>query len=319
MSVNKKGIEMSDILCVGQMVVDILVQNVDEVDFNVDTKRVDQILMQNGGDCLNTVIDLKKLGADVGVSGVLGRDPMGEFLYGILKENCIDTGGICFDDSSKTSSVVGLINKSGERVFLFSGVSTDALTFETVAGGLVENARIVHVGGTYMLPGFDGEGARKLFSLAHKTGAFTTMDVTWDTTGRWLETIKPCLSELDLFIPSINEAKEICGTEDEREIAAFLKDRGVKNVMVKLGGRGCYVDAFGRQYYQRAYKVPVVDTTGAGDSFVAGVLYGLSQRWEPEEITRFASAVSAHCIQKLGATAGVPSYDSVIDFIKNAE
>lgn len=310
---------MSDILCVGQMVVDILVQNVDNVDFGVDTQRIEQIAMKNGGDCLNTAIDLKKLGADVGFSGVLGKDPMGKFLQGVLEENGIDTEGIYFDDASKTSSVIVLINKKGERVFLYYGGSNDALTFEKIDQEMVRKAKYVHVGGTYLLPGFDGEGARKLFELAHETNAFTTMDVTWDTTGRWLEVIESCLSELDLFIPSINEAKEICGTEDEKEIVSFLKKRGVKNVIVKLGAKGCYVDAFGKQYYQSAYKVPVVDTTGAGDSFVAGILYGLNQGWEIEKVTRFASAVGAHCIQQLGATSGVPSYNEVLNFMQNTK
>lgn len=144
------------------------------------------------------------------------------------------------------------------------------------------------------------------------------MDVTWDTSGRWLETIEPCLPWLDLFMPSINEAKEICGTNDEKEIAKFLKDKGVKNVIVKLGHRGCYVDAFGERYYQSAYQTPVVDTTGAGDSFVAGVLYGLAKEWEIERITRFASAVSAHCIQELGATCGVPSGEKILEFMDSA-
>ena len=81
---------MSDILCVGQMVVDILVRNVDEVDFQIDTKRVEQIMLRNGGDCMNTAIDLRQLGADVGFAGVLGKDMLGRFLYETLKKSGID-------------------------------------------------------------------------------------------------------------------------------------------------------------------------------------------------------------------------------------
>lgn len=309
---------MSDILCVGQMVVDILVRNVDEVDFQIDTKRVEQIMLRNGGDCMNTAIDLRQLGADVGFAGVLGKDMLGRFLYETLKKSGIDTGGIYFDEGSSTSSVVALINEKGERIFLYYGGSNDALTIDKVDPQVVRDAGIVHVGGTYQLPGFDGKGAGELFALAHQSGGFTSMDVTWDTSGRWLETIEPCLPWLDLFMPSINEAKEICGTNDEKEIAKFLKDKGVKNVIVKLGRRGCYVDAFGKRYYQSAYQTPVVDTTGAGDSFVAGVLYGLAKEWEIERITRFASAVSAHCIQELGATCGVPSGEKILEFMDSA-
>ena len=175
---------MSDILCVGQMVVDILVRNVDKVDFQIDTKRVEQIMLRNGGDCLNTAIDLRQLGADVGFCGVLGKDMLGRFLCESLEKSGIDTGGVCFDETSRTSSVVALINESGERVFLYYGGSNDVLTFDKVDRGKVHNAKIVHVGGTYQLPGLDGEGTKELFALAHKSGSLTTMDVTWDTTGK---------------------------------------------------------------------------------------------------------------------------------------
>ena len=150
---------MSDILCVGQMVVDILVRNVDEVDFRIDTKRVEQIMLRNGGDCLNTAIDLRQLGADVGFSGVLGKDMLGGFLYETLEKSGIDTSGIYFDEKSRTSSVVALINEKGERIFLYYGGSNDALTIDKVDPQVVRDARIVHVGGTYQLPGFDGKGA----------------------------------------------------------------------------------------------------------------------------------------------------------------
>lgn len=306
---------MAKILCVGQMVADILVQNVNGVDFAIDTKRVDRILIKNGGDCLNTAIGLKQLGADVGIVGALGKDMLGEYLHGVIAAQGIDDGGIYFDDASETSSVVVLINAAGERTFLYYGGSNDAFSFEGIDPGVVRGAGIVHVGGTFMLPKFDGEGARALFALAHRHGCMTTMDVTWDATGRWLDIIEPCMPELDLFMPSIGEAERITGLDRPEDMARFLKRKGVKNVIIKLGVRGCYVDAYGRQYYAPAFEVPVVDTTGAGDSFVAGVLYGLAEGWGIERTTRFAAAVGAHCIQQLGATAGIPSSETILDFI----
>ena len=161
----------------------------------------------------------------------------------------------------------------------------------------------------------DSMTLRELFQLAHEQESLTTMDVTWDTTGKWLETIKPCLPHLDLFMPSINEAREICKTGEVEKIAEILKGEGVKNIIIKLGKQGCYVDAFGKKYYQEAYSVPVVDTTGAGDSFVAGVLFGLNRGWKIETVTRFASVVSAHCIQELGATNGIPSHEEILRFM----
>ena len=305
-----------DILCVGQMVADILIQGVDEVDFSVDTKRVKSIVIKNGGDCLNTAIDLQYLGNDVGFAGALGADAMGDFLSQTLKSHGIDDSGIKYVNDCETSTVAAIINLKGERVFLYYGGTNDIFCFEHINQDMVRKAKFIHVGGTYLLPRFDGVGATKLFELAHEYGKFTSMDVTWDTTGKWMEIIEPCLKHLDLFMPSINEAKEIAGTEVPEEIADFLKKKGVKNVIIKLGKDGCYVNAFGEEFYQPSYKVKVVDTTGAGDSFVAGVLTGLNQGWNIRKSVQFASAVSAKCIQKLGATTGVPSFGEVIKFIE---
>lgn len=308
-----------DILCVGQMVADILIQGVDEVDFSIDTKRVKSIVIKNGGDCLNTAIDLRSLGNEVAFAGALGYDAMGDYLSQTLKAYGIDDNGIKYLNNCETSTVVGLINFKGDRVFLYYGGTNDVFCFDHINLDLVKESKIVHVGGTFQLPGFDGVGTAKLFKLAHSYGKFTSMDVTWDTTGKWLETIEPCLMHLDLFMPSINEAKEIAGTNCPEEIADFLKKKGVKNIIIKLGKDGCYVNAFGEEFYQPSFDVEVVDTTGAGDSFVAGVLTGLNKGWDIRRSVVFASAVSAKCIQKLGATTGVPSFGEVMAFIEEQD
>lgn len=304
-----------DILCVGQIVADILIQGIDEVDFSIDTRRVKSIVIKNGGDCLNTAIDLRTLGNEVAFAGLLGNDAMGNYLSQILKEHGIDNNGIKYVNNCETSTVVGLVNLKGDRVFLYYGGTNDIFCFDDINLDLVKEAKFIHVGGTFQLPGLDGTGTSKLFSLAHSYGKFTSMDVTWDTTGKWLETIEPCLKHLDLFMPSINEARNIAGTNCPEEIADFFKDKGVKNVIVKLGKDGCYVNAFGEEFYHPAYDVEVVDTTGAGDSFVSGILTGLNRGWDIRRSVEFASAVSAKCIQKLGATTGVPSFEEVMSFI----
>lgn len=304
-----------DILCVGQMVADVLIQGVDKLGFEVDTQKVSRIVIQNGGDCMNTAIDLKILGNSVGFAGVLGRDIMGEFLLKKLEQNGIDSSGISFLDYCDTSMVAAVINSTGERVFLYYGGSNDEFCIGHVNLNQLRGCKIVHVGGTYMLPKFDGEGACRLFEEAHKCNAFTSMDVTYDTSGKWMEIIEPCLKHLDLFMPSMNEAKNITGTEKPEEISCVLKEKGVKHVIVKMGERGCYVNAFGKEFYQPPFPVNVVDTTGAGDSFVAGILTGINNGWQIEKTVYFASAVSANCIGKLGATAGVISLEETEKFM----
>jgi len=305
-----------DILCIGQLVADILVKPVDGIDLGIDTKRVDHISLKNGGDCLNTAIVLSKLGNEVGFVGKVGNDSFGDFLVKTIKYYDIDYRGLKILSDASTSSVIVLINNSGERTFLYYGGTNDTFEFEDIDPSLVNECRIVHVGGTYLLPGFDGEGAARLFQLAHYKGKITSMDVTWDTTGRWLDVIRPCLKNLDFFMPSLKEARLITNKEKPEDIAGFLQNEGVGTVVIKLGKDGCYIKRKGNGFFLSAYDLDVVDTTGAGDSFVAGFLTGLLQNWNLEKCARFASAVSAHCIREIGATTGVPGFDDVLMFIK---
>jgi len=191
-----------DILCVGQLVADILVRPVDNIDFAVDTKRVGQIAVNPGGDCLNTAISLAKLGNSTGFCGKIGNDVLGKFLKEIIKNNHIDTAGLKIAEGSETSSVIVLINSTGERTFLYHGGSNDLFCYEDIAASLLDECRIVHVGGTFLLPRFDGEGAARFLKLAREKGRCTSMDVTYDTSGRWLDIIRPCLTYLNLFMPS---------------------------------------------------------------------------------------------------------------------
>lgn len=305
-----------DVLCVGQMVTDILVKPVDQVNFDVDTKRVGQISMKNGGDCLNTAIDLAALGNSVGFAGLVGEDNFGEFLVKTIKNYGIDTRGLKILPEISTSAVIVLINDKGERTFLYYGGSNDLFSFEHVDTSLIDDYKIVSVGGTYLMPNFDGVGAAKVFQLAHSKNKLTSMDVTWDTTGRWMDVIRPCLKHLDFFMPSYNEAKEITNEKSPENIAGFLMNEGVKSVIIKLGKDGCYVKGPEGGFYHKAYDVDVVDTTGAGDSFVAGFLTGVVKNWDLRKCAQFASAVSAHCIQHLGATTGIPGFNDVMEFIK---
>lgn len=304
-----------DILCVGQLVTDILAKPIESIDYTVDTIRVESINVKNGGDCLNTAICLAKLGNDTGVIGKVGNDLFGNFLLEAIKSNGIDARGMIVEEGASTSSVIVSINNDGARVFFYYGGTNDTFMYEDLNTALIDECRIVHVGGTYSLPQFDGNGAAKLFAYAKAKGRLTSMDVTWDTSGRWLSTIKPCLKYLDIFMPSINEARHITGRDKPEDIARFLQDQGVKTVVVKLGRDGCYVKASDKGFFCPAYDVEVVDTTGAGDSFVAGFLTGVLKGWDLEKCARFASAVSAHCIQHIGATTGIPEFEDIIEFI----
>jgi sugar/nucleoside kinase (ribokinase family) len=306
-----------DVLCVGQLAADILVRPVDVVSFGVDTTRVKGIDIRNGGDCLNVALGLRKLGAQVGFTGLVGSDQLGDYLGKVIREAGIDGRGLKRTNEAGTCSCLVLINSRAERTFFYYGGANDLFSVADVDLSLLEEAAVVHVGGTFLLPRFDGEGAARVFQAVRAKGRITSMDVTWDTTGRWMSVIEPCLPHLDFFLPSIGEAEQIAGTSDPAEIAARLQARGVGTVVVKLGEKGCYVKPRTEKgFTSSAFPTEVVDTTGAGDAFVAGFLTGILRTWDMRECAAFACAVAAMNIRAVGATAGMPTFDEARRFMK---
>lgn len=305
------------IVCIGQLVADILVKPVDRLDYAFDTTTVEHIAVRNGGDAMNTAVALAKLGNDVGFIGRVGRDLMGQYLRSVLENAGIDAGGLSEDPVAGTSTCLVLINRAAERAFFYYGGANSCLTASDVPPAVLEGASIVHVGGTFLLPGFDGEGAAQIFEAAHQQGCLTSMDVTFDPSGKWLDTIRPCLRHLDYFLPSYNEASRIARTENLADIVWILKNEGVKNIIVKLGAKGCYVHTGSEEFEVPAFNVPVVDTTGAGDCFVAGFLTGLNQKLPLQECAMIGCASAAFCIGALGATENVRSYAEIRQLIDN--
>jgi sugar/nucleoside kinase (ribokinase family) len=307
-----------DVLCVGQLAADILVRPVDRVDFGVDTKRVEGIDIKNGGDCLNVALGLRKLGASVGFAGLIGSDQLGDYLHGVITDAGIDARGLRRTKEARTCSCLVLINSTGDRTFFYYGGANELLSFSDLDLAQVGSASVVHIGGTYLLPKLDGEGAARLFAEAQSRGKLTSMDVTWDTTGRWLSVIEPCLPHLSFFMPSIREAEKIAGTDVPEDIAAFFQSKGVRTAVVKLGEKGCYVKNGAEPgFYCPALRTDVVDTTGAGDSFVAGFLTGVLRQWDLADSATFGCAVAAMNIRVVGATAGVPTFEEARQFIRS--
>ena len=106
-----------------------------------------------------------------------------------------------------------------------------------------------------------------------------------------------------------------------RGLGDVYKRQGVKSVIVKLGSRGAYFCPTPEERYTLpAYPgIAVADTTGAGDSFCAGFLCGLANGWDFRACGRFANAVGALCVTKIGASTGVPSMEEVLQFMKTQE
>jgi len=305
------------ILCLGQIVFDIIVQPIDEGIFERDTTRVKLIDFANGGDALNVAVVARKLGNIVGFCGKVGDDEKGTYLIQKMESYGLSTDGVIVTSKEPTSTAVALIRDKGARNFLFNGGATLTFTYEDIPTHIVKETDIIFVGGTFTMPLFDGEGAKKLFKQAKEMGKVTAMDVTYDSSGQWMKIIEPCLEYLDYFLPSEEQARDITGTEHVEEMAEVLRSKHVKNVIIKMGSEGVYVkNETINRLFPPPYVDEVIDTTGAGDSFVAGFLSGINRGLSIEDSLELGQAVAARCIRGLGATAGVEDIEHTTLYVR---
>ncbi|MCR5074128.1 MAG: carbohydrate kinase family protein [Clostridiales bacterium] len=304
-----------NVLCVGEMLADIIVRTVDEVPFRNDTQQVDEITIRSGGDANNNAINLAILGHQVRYMGRLSTDVLGDFLLENAQNYGIDMRYAARSETPQTKSLI-LINAAGDRTFLQIPGTSREFCFGDCDLRALDGIDVLQIGGALHLTAFDGAGCAELLREAKQRGITTTMDITTDRSGRWKGILDPCFPYLDYFLPSVEQAAMVSGKETPEEIAEYFLQQGVRNVAVKLGSRGSYFQNSREAFYAGCYRdLDIAETTGAGDAFCAGFLTGVGEGLDPAGCITLATACSSFVIQAVGATAGMRDLETVKRFI----
>lgn len=300
---------MIDVLCLGQIVADVLVKGIKGLPERGKLLLLDNLSLHAGGSAVNTAIALSKLGIRSGVMGKMGRDGFSNFILKELKKNNVDTKGIVRDKKALTSCSIVLVDPDGERSFMQYLGANAQFSLKDVDLSLLKGTKVLHIAGALLLFGFDGQPAALLLKKAKKMGLTTSLDIVWDARERWMRLLKPCLPYVDIFLPDVEEARMLTGKKGPREIADILISHGVKIVGLTLGKDGCYLKDKDKEMFIPSFKARVVDSTGAGDSFAAGFLAGYLKGWELEKIGQLANCVGAMCVKVIGATGGIETLE----------
>ncbi len=303
------------VLCAGIAVVDVIVKPVKEMPAEGKLLLVDEITLHSGGCAINTAIGLARLGVKAGVSCRVGQDGFGLFLKECLRQEKVDTTGLRMVPNEKTSATAVLVSPEGERSFLHFLGANRHYGLEDFDAFLLKSFQILHLAGILLTPAFDGEPAAFLLRKAKESGLLTSLDTAWDSTGRWFKAIKPLLPYTDFFLPSLEEARMLSGRQKPEEIATFFLEFGVQVVALKMGAAGSYYrSSSGEEGFVPILPVKVVDTTGAGDAFVAGFLTGYLLNWPLDRVLKLANAVGGLAVSKMGATTGIKPLAETLRF-----
>ena len=305
-----------DVASLGIIVADVLAQPVDTMPEPGKLVLVENMALHLGGLAAATSRVLAKLGANVALIGSVGTDGFGDFVLETLRESGVDITGVKRCAEANTSVTLVLVSTDGERSFFHYTGASDTVREEDVGFDIIERGSILHFGGPFLMQQLDGEPIARILARARSLGKLTSMDTAWDGKGRWLRSIEPSLEHLDIIHASLEEARAITGKDEPEEIAQFLQSYGIKTVAIKMGGDGCYIKGDSEAHRIQGLSVDVVDTTGAGDAFVGGFLYGVSRGWSLLECGRFANAVGALTVTRIGGSEAVESYEATMAFMK---
>jgi len=299
------------ILCVGQLVADVVVRPVDALPSAGRTELVTDLQLLAGGCAANTACVLAKLGAPVALASMIGADALGDMVVADLVAVGVRPDLIIRRKESPTSAAIVLTQSSGERSFLYRNGGNEHLTQQDIPDAALQAARIVHIGGALKLVNLDlGELTRR----AKACGCLTALDTDWDVHGQWMRKLQPALPHLDYLLTNEEEAAMLTGARDYRAAAESLRAQGPHTIVIKRGPHGLLVATGTDTVTLPAHRVDVFDTTCAGDSCVAGFLYGISRGWSIAESARLANATGALCTTQF-SHRGIVSLEATQHFL----
>ncbi|MBK7142806.1 MAG: hypothetical protein IPH75_12080 [bacterium] len=262
------------------------------------------VIVQGGGPVPNTLVGLSRLGLKTAVIAAVGDDLFGQLNIEDLKREDVDARYMVVKKQQSAAAAGFIEQESGRRtIALHRDIVVKPADLKLASYPI---PRLVH------LDGRDLPAAIKLANWAHKVGAIVSFDI-----GSMRNDVSPIFPLVDHLVVADAFALPFTSSRTAIEAIAHLALICPGTIVVTVGLAGSVGLEDGQFVRQQAYKVPVADTTGAGDAFHAGYLYGLLQGWGMQERLRFGAAVAALKCTKPGARTGAPRLRDVHRFLKS--
>lgn len=285
-----------------------------------------------GGAPANVAVGIARLGGSSAFIGKVGADEFGYMLADILKQNNVNNSGMRFDPTARTALAFVTLRDDGEREFLFfRHPSADMLLHESELDvNLIKQAKIFHYGSISLIEEPCKTAHLAAMAIAKESGSFLSYDPNlrlqlWPSEDAARKAIMSIWDQADLIKISEDEISFLTGADDPNDDNVVLEKLfhpNLKLLLVSEGSKGC-------RYYTKQFKgmlpsIPVkaIDTTGAGDAFVGGLLYNLAcdvNLYQDEERLReallFANACGALTVTEKGAIPALPTKEAVLKLI----
>lgn len=294
-----------DVVGIGQCSYDILgrLQSFPQADQKTD---LDEILLQGGGPIATALVTLSRFGTSTAFCGAVGDDEFGRKIEAGLRDEQVDCSGLKVEPGAASQTAFIAVDKDGLRTVFCHPGTTTPLEPKDLDHVLIRRSKILLLDGTHV------EVACEAARIARANSVVTVLDGG---------SVRPGSAELLPLIDHLVVSEKFVGQlspgKSPQDVSAHLLEYGATTAVVTCGAKGVWAQQRGDSlFHQSAFPVPVVDTTGCGDVFHGGYVYGLLQGWPLADIVRFASVCAALKARQLGGRSGIPNIDEVNSCLK---
>jgi fructokinase len=311
---------MADVICMGELLIDFVPTR-----SGVSLVEAPSFKKAAGGAPANVAVGLARLGVRAGFMGKVGDDAFGHFLAQSLADSGVDITSLVFSNIARTALAFVSLTSSGERDFMFYRHPSADMLFEPreVNEGAIGQARIFHFGSITLISEPSRSATLHALDVAERGGLIISYDPNlrlplWSSEDQAMEQMLAGWDRAHIVKASAEEIAFLSGEDDLSSGVAALWKPKLKLVVATQGAGGCSYFTRKAEGHVAGFSVDTVDTTGAGDGFVAGLLLNVLAHpalWEDvpalQEALRYANAVGALTTTQLGAIPALPRADAV--------
>lgn len=286
-------------------------------------ERVSTFSRAAAGAELNVAVGMGRLGFKVGYVSRVGDDSFGRSLLAFMAQHGVDTSCVAVDPAHPTGFMLKSLQRDGadpKTEYFRRGSAASHLACDAAVEAYGARARLLHLSG--ICPALSPSTRALVFALAahaRARGGMVSFDpnlrpALWPSQAQMVQTVNDLAAQADLVLPGLAEGRLLTGFEMPQDIARFYRDRGARQVVVKLGPAGAYFAGEGIEGLVPARRVAnVVDTVGAGDGFAVGVISAWLEGLDLREACHRANAIGARVVQFPGDSDGLPDREQLIE------
>ena len=307
-----------DLICIGVALVDSIIRGFDPKPVSASGYRAESGSLNVGGEAVNEAMAAAKLGLKTGILCSLGEDAAGDLIIEALRRSGVDVTRIVRSRDRQTPVTTMFVNEDGARQSITNGAHRFNFHPEQYAGRFAD-ARALMLGSLFRAPFDDPEIIDSVLSSAKAAGQLVFADTKLPNF-RFLTLgdLRCSLPLIDYITPNEDEARYYSGKEHPEDMADVFLGYGVRNVIVKLGAKGCFFKNAKESISLPPCSIQAVDATGAGDNFAAGFAAEILRGASHADALRFANACGAICTTAVGAGTALQSREQVLRFLQQA-